>query len=286
MDREQALAYLSLDGTATKVDIETAWRNAMKAVHPDASGGGDSSRAAMLNEARGIALDGLSDSSSEIVTRRDLQELVQAQAQQVTAVQESEKAVRQVVMHHVGALALQRRQRTSLAIASGGLAAVSALVGALLKGTPEPLMWRSLLLSTAGLFAILGAILGLLSWRQRFLEEELKMNIEDAGETLADKGALAGTLDELGLGSFFSQADLREALSDWNGQLDEAPLRRVSLLFPGRAYSSVPLSFVAQQIGAVDFCRLLLSKGLASGLLQEETRPIEQGKSEYGYRRV
>lgn len=288
MDRLTALAYLGVDETATKDDIDTAWRGAVKRAHPDTGSDSDASQVMRLNEARAIALDGLSDSGGELITQPAIREMVRLQQEMTATASASDRAMKQVVMHHVGSLALQRRQRATFAIISGVVAAVLALIGAVARATPEEFAWHNLLFTLAGVLGVGAALLGLLSWRMKFREQRLEMEIEDAAETLADRGALAATLTEIGLGDFFTLPDLQRALADWGSEekgFPPRPASPLSFLAPP-TYRSVPLSQVAALIGPVDFGKLLIAKGKESGLLEESERRSDGESKAYGYRRT
>ena len=50
----------------------------------------------------------------------------------------------------------------------------------------------------------------------------------------------------------------------------------------GPIYRSIPLAYTADRIGAVDFGRLLLAKGIELGLIEENTTTDSEGMVSYG----
>ena len=114
--------------------------------------------------------------------------------------------MKQVVIHHVGGLAFRRRQRATLAAGSAGIAAVLAVIGALVKATPDGLdTYKPILFSFAAVFGVLAAMLGVMAWRINTAERGLQLEPDDVSETLSDRGALADTLSELELPDFFTR---------------------------------------------------------------------------------
>jgi hypothetical protein len=288
MERDEALARLGLDGSATREDIDSAWRAAMKEVHPDTGSNPDGKLAIELNQARATALSGLPQSGSDLITVDRMAELIRTSQQELVAAERAgDRAMAQVTMHHVGALAFQRRQRARVAAASGGVAAVLGVIAALLRASPtngldvvRPVLFVAAL--TLGLFA---AVLAVLAWQLAAREHWLQMELEDAGETLSERAALSDALTELGVGDFFTRAELLEALSRWDVAHDVIRGPYPVLPFMSPTYEAVPLAHTAGIVGPVDFAKLMLAKGVESGLLREDQR-LEGDRVVYGYRRT
>lgn len=288
MNRAEALARLGLDADSTAEEIERAWRAAMKHVHPDTGARPDGELAVLLNQAKAEALAALPKPTTDLVTLEAIAELVRAQQQAAVAgATASDRAMKQVVIHHVGGLALRRRQRATLAAASAGIAAILAVIGALVKATPNSLdVYKPILFFLGAMFGVLSAALGVMAWRVSTAERALQLELDDVGETLSDRGAVADTLTELELGDFFTRVQLREAIDTW--QIDETLIgpRYPRSPLVGTVYRSVPLSHTAHTIGPVDFGKLLLTKAVELGLLVDDQNVDAEGKRQYGFRRL
>jgi hypothetical protein len=293
MNRAEALTRLGLDFDATPAEIDRAWRSAMKRVHPDSGSDPEPALVAALNEARQVALAAAASTATALVPRDSAYELVRSDPTLAMHAATSERALRTVVMHHVGHLAYQRRQRTILAGLTGGGAALLALIGALTRFDPY-VVPPSLVLSMSALLATVSALFGVLAWRTAAIERRLQLELDEVAETLSDRAALADTLTELGLQSFFTRGELHAAISHWaagvhvarrdRGPTVASSVREV-LLPVGARYRSVPLAHTAAVIGAVDFAKLLIAKGVELGMLIEDERVTGNGEV-YGYTRM
>jgi hypothetical protein len=283
MERLEALTELGLDGSATREQIESAWRGAIKVVHPEGTHP-DPDAARRLNEAREVALVGLEGSAGDALVRlSEVMDLVRAQAQQPVAVAGAERALRRVVMHHVGLLAYRKRERTVLAAISGGLAAALGVITAIIRAYDST---RYLLGFVAATLGLLAAVLGFLAWRVSIAEQTLRLQLEEAAETLSDRAAFVDTINEIGLGRFWTRADLHGALDRW--EIPDGPWDRTrgSIVGLGPSYRSVPLARTAERIGPVDFGRLLVAKGIELGLIEESATTDGNGIVGYGYSRT
>ena len=274
MKRPEAMRLLELEEGFGEDDVKRAHRQLAKEAHPDTGASPDAEKLAVLKEARDLLLG--ATESTALVTREELAVMLRKQGELARVSQESEATVRRVVMHHVGKLARARARRLTVS----GLGAVVGLlvigVGALSRTEVFPLLQPALLV-LGSMLSIVSLALGTVALLQKEREERLQIEIEDAGETLADRGALIGTLAELGLDGFFTREDLQDAIYYWSEIDSEAEVIR----FRDR----VPLSRIATKVGPVDFARLLLAEGIESGMLLEAEAPGEDGEVRYGYRR-
>jgi hypothetical protein len=208
-------------------------------------------------------------------------------------------------MRHVGTAGRLRRERTALAIGAGGLAAVAGLV----RATAAADLTRPLVgLTTALLvgFGIAAAALAALAFVSSSREDLLKIEIEHAAETVADRGTFAATLSEIGLGAYWSRRELTEAIFEWafGGRPTWGPLRpygsartRLSLavrrlvriLRPGVPVDDlareVPLRITAGRVGPADFASLVIAKGLERDWIEEVALPTGSDVP-FGYRMV
>jgi hypothetical protein len=277
VDRQEALHLLGLDDSASREAIEAAWRAQMKLVHPDSGRAPDTALAGQVNEARDVAVAGLT--GMEVVPVDTVAALVRAVAREQVPVRgsaASDKAVRQVVMRHVGRLAQRRRQQTALALLAAGIAALTALVRTTFDLGVVTTSQEAVLATVLVGFTVVAAVVGLLAWNVASREKMLRLEIEDAAETLADKAAFVETIAELELGETWARDELRQAIVKWS----EQPRPPVSPI----GSTAVPLSVTADRIGAVDFARLLVVRGLEHGLVSEELIPGPTGGRRYGYR--
>lgn len=288
MERARALEVLGLDETASRDEIESAWRSAIKNVHPDSGKESDADAVSEILDARKVALSEGNASSTGLVPLARVTDLIKLQQGEIAAkARASEQAMRGVVMHHIGTLAFRRRQRTILAGISAGVATVLGLLTALIRVSPDAdIEVQSLLGTMTGAFALIAAGLGLLAWRIATLERSLQMELDDVAETLSDKAAFSDTINEVGLGSFFTKSQLQEAIREWSANGMPSGARSPSSGLFGGMYRSVPLASTAHAIGPVDFGKLFLAKGIELGLLEEVERETSDGSVDYGFSRA
>jgi hypothetical protein len=284
MQRDEALMKLGLRSDATREEIQAAWRAQMRIVHPDSGSAPNSDLARELNEARDVAL---SQTPSTALARSDvLQELISSNASLARApslAAASERAIQRIVTHHVGRLTSLRRLRTAIAAVAVGLAAITAIV----RSTLRPAIAGANIDAfdtatgvTIAVLALVGAALGFWAWTVRTREEMLSLDIEGAAATLDDKGTYLDTIREIGLREDWTLTELRRAVGDWT-QAETGDDWRVSrVLFEPR---EAPFQWLARRIGRVDFGRLLLTKGLEHGFL-EEGEVQREGGVRFGYR--
>ena len=192
----------------------------------------------------------------------------------------SEQALKQVVMHHVGDLAFRKRQRAIVAAVSGGIAVVLGLISGLSSGLED---LRAVLGFAALFFALVGAAVGAIAWGLATRERFLELDLEEAGETLSDRASVAGALDELGLDDAFDREELNQAIEGWEIPDGHGATSQRRLAGRGR---ETPLADTAAKIGPRDFGKLLLTKGIELGLIVDETVTDDSGKRRYGFRRV
>jgi hypothetical protein len=285
MDLTEAFARLGLETTATRDEIDAAWRQAMKAVHPDTGTAPDGNLAVVLNQARATALSAVAVPSTELVPLAAVMELVKAQqpAQMERAARASDQALKSVVMHHVGGLAYRKRQRAILASIGAFVTVVLTLLAAVNRIVPEDS--QAFYGFLAAFAAVLTALVGLGAWRLSAQERTLNLDLEEAAETLSDRAAYLDTIDEIGLGAVWTRQELHAALQGWEVPEVRNSTHGPSLGFFGPPYRSVPLAHTAAEIGHVDFGRLLVAKGIELDLVQEDAFVREDGRTSYGFRR-
>ena len=288
----EGLARLGLQMGATREQIDDAWRTAMKVVHPDVGVTPDEVMAQQLNEAREAALRPLSVRTSDaLVPLASSGSIVEPGT---SAELPSQRAMRSVVMHHVGRIAYRKRQAAVAAGLSALVGAVLALTSAFAKFDFESTR-QAVRYWGFGLWVV-AAVVGMLAVRIAGLQRSLEMELDEVGETLSDRAAVSDTFREIELPMFFTRADLHDALERWRPDPAVAarqPRRRplIELLaamavISAPTYRSVPLARTARRIGPVDFGKLLLAKALELGMVQEDHHPEDTGDLTYGYRRV
>jgi hypothetical protein len=308
MNRQDALDMLGLDEHASEQAVKDAFRRVIKDAHSDTGSGDGRVTVDDLVEAREAALVG---SSSVLVPISTVADLIQAMAagqveQQIRQRQPSvtDKAVRSVVMQHVGRLAETRRRRVGLAVASGGIAALLTLLEATTKFAierhsegPET---ATAITITIGVFTVLAALVGLAAWSASSQEKMLELEIEGVAEAFEDKATIEDTLREVAestegfsLGHGWTREELIARVTDWLNHHTEPELVRLdatrmrgalqALLIPRRS-RVVPLASTAHRIGAADFVRLLTTKGLERGVIVEAQVDAAGGGSRHGYR--
>jgi hypothetical protein len=264
----------------------------MKVVHPDVGIRPNDEMAKRLNEARQVALSGVAEPASELVLRSEAAQLDFPGHTPTTAPERpSERAMRSVVLHHVGQLAYRKRQSVVLAGAMAVVAACLGLISALGKfefdSTALTYRYWSIVLG------ILAAAIALVAARIAGLQRKLEVELDEVGETLSDRAAISDAFSEIGVSGFFTRADLHTELEKWR-PVTSAERRPTSFLLGalrslgvlhGPTYTSVPLAHTAEKIGPVDFGKLLLTKALELNMV-EEAQDYSSGELVYGYRRV
>jgi hypothetical protein len=260
VNRKEALSKLELDVGASREAIDAAYRSQMKVVHPDSGVAPNPELARELNTARDIAQAGASSAALvPIDTVMDLVRTATGPLLQAARADSSRTAVDGV----------RRNGRRP-----GGIDSVPSFA----------------------IFGVYATALGLLAWWSSTREQAVRLEIEDAAETLADKGTLIQALDEIGVGEHWTRNTLRSAIARWyaSGEdRDEAhghrPLSRPPLPFPFPSAAIAmgePLRVTAARIGDVDFERLVTAKGLEAGVIVEDEIRGESGRPEFGYRLI
>lgn len=243
--------------------------------------------AVTLNSARAVALSALpptgSMDSTALVPFDQVMALMKAKPPggPTPAQQASERAFNNVVMHHVGTLAFRKRQRAILASLGAGLTAVLGLITAFAKFGYDTDTLRPMFGAFTAMAAIGSAGVALLAWRIASMERALKLDLEEAAETLSDRSAYLDVLDEIGLGTHWTRQELLGAVEEW--EIPAVAPRRNGFLGP--RYVAVPLALTAHEIGAVDFSRLLLAKGLELELIEERQALGQDGRPSFGFAR-
>jgi hypothetical protein len=278
MDLVEARKVLGVDPTASRDEIDAVWRAAVKKIHPDSNGNkqDSSEQTAVLNQAHDLALDAAA--GTDLAVREMRADLDRFREEEVRR-RDSEQALKKIVMHHVGDLSFRKRQRMTVAAVSGGIAVVLGLISGLSSGFPS---LRAGLGITALFFTLVGAAAAAFAWGLSTQERFLELDLEEAGETLSDRAALAGTLDELELEGTFSRDDLHQSIAEW-----KVPhVDRGAPAFVASRQRARPLAATANRIGPRDFGRVLLAKGIELELIAEEVTTKEDGTRLYGYRRT
>jgi hypothetical protein len=270
--REEGMRLLNLPAGASEEEVKRAYRRLAREVHPDTGEEPDTERLQQLGEACEVALEHVT--GQELVTRKDIALMLRTQGELVKVSQESEATLSRVVVHHVGKLAAARSRRLTISGLGTVVGLLLAAIGAVVRTLPS---LQAVLIPFGALLAICSLVVGAMALLNKEREERLRIEVEEAAETLSDRAALVGTLAELGLDGFFTREDLQEAIYYWSEMDNEIEVIR----FQDR----VPLSRVAAKIGPVDFARLLLSRGLESGMIVEAEESDDHPEIQYGYRR-
>jgi hypothetical protein len=244
-------------------------------VHPDGSHP-DEAEAKRINEAHTVAIDTLT--GADLVPVKALTEIVRRNTAALERASLSEAVattVSQVVTHHVGALAQARRQRAAIAALTALIGAVVALTRTVPNLSPSDQV-SGVLTAAGGFMIVAGAMLGVFALLSKSREERLQLLIEEATDTLNDRGTLLATLHEVGIPETgWSRGELQSCVSRWLASDDKASI--------GPPEVGEPLVRVARRIGSVDFARLLLAKGQERGVV-EEAELARGGSLTYGYR--
>jgi hypothetical protein len=292
MTREEALAILDVSADATAEEVEIAFKAAIKSAHPDTASNGGSQRVDRLVQARSVLQKADSTDLVPLSTVAGLVESLNSMAFAPQREAHADRAVKHVVMHHVGRLASVRRSRTALAVTSGGIAAVVTILQATTKfgvsgSVNEETQATALITAAIGALILIAAGVGLLAWRAGGEEKILKLELEGAAETLSDKATIFETLSEiaaaggLALESGWTRQTLIDAISAWcaddGGATEERPRPRA--IFRSRVPEAVPFHVIARTIGAVDFARLITAKGLEQQIVKE----ARVADSQHGY---
>lgn len=266
------MRLLNLPVGASEEEVKRAYRRLAREVHPDTGEEPDAERLQQLGEARDVALEHVT--GQDLVTRKDIALMLRTQGELAKVSQESEATLSRVVVHHVGKLAAARSRRLTISGLGTVVGLLLAAIGAVVRTLPS---LQAVLIPFGALLAICSLVVGAMALLNKEREERLRIEIEEAAETLSDRAALVGTLAELGLDGFFTREDLQEAIYYWSEMDNEIEMIR----FRDR----VPLSRVAAKIGPVDFARLLLSRSLESGMIVEAEGSDDYHEIQYGYRR-
>lgn len=290
MDRQEALLRLGLTEAASADDINRAWRQAMKAVHPDTGSNPDPALTVLLNDARAVALAGRPQDVGQLVPLSAVRELIKADMAVSGATERaSERTLRKITMHHVGGLAFRKRQRTILASVSAGVTVILGAITAFGKlGDSEDwvVMYQPLFGVATGVGLLLTSFVAVAAWRVTTMERTLALDLEEIADTLDDRTAYVDVLEEIDVGKFWTRQELLAAVEQWARREPGARRGGAMSAFIGPAYSAVPVSHVAAEIGPYDFVKLLLAKGQELELIKEREMVREDGRAVYGYERI
>ena len=290
MDRVSALEHLGLGADASDDEIDAAFVARMRKVHPDSGTAPDEDAAKILNDARRATIR--TTSSALVVPQRVGLTSSSARPSEPTHAAESASVatVNTLVTHHAGQLGFRKRERIVLASGALVIAAGMSVVAGLMKvGNDQDYETRRWLLMLAVTLTLISAATGVLSWIAGLRETFLRLELEDAAETLSDRSTYRELLRELPLAPFWTRSDLILAVGRWVDDWQDLPRyarrERPSMARPWIRFAAVPLAATASRIGRVDFARLVLVKGLEIGLIEEASVGQDEFM-DYGFRAV
>ncbi len=268
MEAERACELLGIDSGESKDEIEHAFRRVAKKAHPD-SEDGDREAWDRLVEARDLLLARLpgadlipSKVALEVARSQELTlDRLEKRREQATA---TEGELRSVVRRHTSRLDRRKRESWALGVIAGGLAAAVAVMRAVVLTGPNVDQNAFI----AGLIAVLAlgsGAAGLVGFMSRARVEHLTQAIEDVTNQLSRKAEYLRLLTEIKRVTdrtppFESEA-LDEAIDEWSHLV-------------GREEPE-SLAYTATRIGARDFARLFVAKGLELGVLKESTLEVD-----------
>jgi hypothetical protein len=283
----QAYKTLGLSSGATREEIRDAYVKRAREVHSD-SGTGDDAEMARLNDAY-ATVQRLVSSSTELVPVSAAAALIRAlEPRALVAEREraSERVVKQLISHQVTPLKAATRQRATIALVTGGLTVVGAVfksdaIDNLSSGVAD------LVLVLTPMLGVITVLLAVLAWKATARASLIRDAVEDAADSMSDRGSYLAILDEVGepqhLGASWSRAELAAAVETWSGgHRPVAPwiaLLRSLLSGPKR----ITLATVATQIGSDDFAQLLITKGQELELVDERPYSSSEGRVNFRY---
>jgi hypothetical protein len=248
---EEALRHLGLEAGATRSEIQAAFRRRAKAAHPDSSGSDvDMSR---LNEAKDVAL-GIAE-RAELIPISAVNELIRSQERSMIRVEgraerreRAQRAVQNLVRHETNRVTRRKREAQAVGWLAGGATVVTGLLRAVVLTDPSN---RGLFAILIIVFAVLGAVLGVIVWLMNFRVTQVQQLVEDASETLSERGAYFAILHEI------------ETASDATLPLLDDEFRRAIGLWIDRLGYDSPgtVAALARRVGPDEFSRLLTAKG-------------------------
>jgi DnaJ domain len=289
----EAYVLLGLSPDASLDEIRARYLARAKAAHPDRGGSND--EMAALAAAYELVVTARSEARRELIERPSAAVAVPpfSLALREERREDTARTMREVVRHQTSALRQARRQGTWAAIACAGLAAVLAFTQTLHLDTIQtsngfeevPYHWltSSVRVSLFALFAVLAAILGLLSWRASAHATWIEGALEDLADTLSDKNSYLELMVELSdagdLKEHWTRSDLVRAIEGWidPGRHKQSVPRALVLrslfgLVAANRDVGIPLHDLAVVPGPVDLAALIISKGLERGVIEERRR--------------
>jgi hypothetical protein len=278
MDRREALEILGLAEPATDEAIHARWRELVQQMHPDTKQG-DVEATIRINEARAVALRA---ATTDLVPLNQVTEIVRATAgalaerdERRAAQQRAQGVTRAIVRAHTSPLKEARRQ-TAVFI---GLGALVALLGQALNAFESSFSARAEQLATlAGAFIAFSA--GLVIWIYTERARRLEEMIEDASDTLDDRSNVVAVLQEISAHAEagdppWTRDELRQLCEAWvepesrDASAEDWIEERVPLVRFERSRDAPTLASLARRVGAGDFTKLVIAKGLATEVLSE-----------------
>jgi hypothetical protein len=289
MERVEALRVLGLGDDATPGEIQSRWRDLIRAAHSDHGGNGDGEVIDRLVEARDAALRG----PGTALARRDLGEIVKLATKPLVEWEEqrvrherADRVQRQVVRIRVGRVKRERRQAGLMTAVAGAVTIFGQLFNAVGARSHLP---GNIVSVVAAAWAI-GS--GSLIWMYTHRADRLAEAAEDVADALSDPLAIRVALDEL-------KPFLKENRSS-EGELapvdESGPWRKVEFVSAVRAWMKISMEpsardetmlrqFVsdlvapddgggylydfARRLGVREFSEILLARGVEHQVLEE-----------------
>ncbi|HEX5592671.1 MAG TPA: J domain-containing protein [Solirubrobacterales bacterium] len=269
MTREEALDLLGLKLDATDDQIDKAYRQASKHLHPNAAGGGDRERWEALLHARDIAR---ARSNGDLVPVSLVRELVREQERALEKrdrrqerAAETKRASQAVVRRHTSRLDERKRSAWAVGVGMAAITLLTSLLKAIVftGSNFEQDAFVTALISTCGVASI---GLGLIGLTAQTRAQRLEHEIEDVTNQLSQKAEWLSLFREIRRHGEveeppWSPEEFAEAISEWADAVGPVDHRS--------------LASTASTVGSRDFGRLMIAKGLELELLAEETEESE-----------
>ena len=264
MSQDDAFKRLKLPPTATAEEIDAAFRQEALQTHPDT--GGDSEAMKALVKARDVAQDAVRSRSLVGLSGQLAVPMSGPTAlEQLRARREiSKEAIVQVIKRQTSRYKRYRRTTALLGLLFGAVGLLYGLAIPQYDGLyPYISIPFYLLAVTFGLFYGIGLIAA----------DILAQAIEDLGDTLDDKAVFVHLVYQVSgepeSAPVWSRDEMERWVKEWSGQRRLSVSGLVSLPISLRLRSD-DIRTLARLIGASDFTRILVAKGLGSGVLQED----------------
>jgi hypothetical protein len=268
MTTEEACRRLGVSHDASREQIEHAFRRIAKEVHPDLTEGDRElwdrlveARDVLLGEAAGKDLVPVSVAIELARTSEKTLDRLEGRRERTTATQGE---VRSVVHRHTSRLDRRKRDAWALSLASGGIAASVAIMRAVVLTGPSA-DENAIIAGLIAAFTLLAGFAGLAGFASRARAEHLGHEIEDITNQLSQRSQYLRVLTEIKRVSDtappFEAEALDEAIDVWS-----------SVVGPDEPAS---LALTAMRIGARDFARIFVAKGLELRILEESTIEVD-----------